>query len=146
MAETENKKEKTKKPKKKNQSNLKLDKSVIIFFTIIIIALIGFTILVLVQETKKTYITSFGEDMSSKIIIDDKMTKMDIIVNVKGVETKQHGKLSNITSEDTNDGVNVYEVELDVGENITEKVIIEIKDNELTLLYDDGTKVIYKEM
>ena len=145
MAETENKKEKTKKPKKKNQSNLKLDKSVIIFFTIIIIALIGFTILVLVQETKKTYITSFGEDMSSKIIIDDKMTKMDIIVNVKGVETKQHGKLSNITSEDTNDGVNVYEVELDVGENITEKVIIEIKDNELTLLYDDGTKVIYKE-
>jgi hypothetical protein len=136
MAEENNKP--TKPKKSKSKSNIKLDKGTIIFFAVLIIALIGFTILVLVQELKTTYVVDFGEEINSTVEINEDRTKIDLIVNVQGAETKQHGTLTLIED-------NEYKAELKVGEDTTETVTIIIEENQLKLMYDDGTEIIYKE-
>lgn len=136
MVDENNKPKKSKKPKK--PSNIKLDKGTIIFFAVLIVALIGFTILVLVQELKTTYVVDFGEEINSTVEINEDRTKIDLIVNVQGAETKQHGTLTLIED-------NEYKAELKVGEDTTETITVIIEENQLKLMYDDGTEIIYKE-
>lgn len=123
------------KPKK----NAKIDKPTLIFFICIIIGLITFTIILLVQSSKTVYIANFGEEMTSTIKIDDSKTKIDLIMDVKGSTSKQHGTLT-VTEES-----NIYTAELVVSETETETVELIFKETELILRFDDGTEILYKE-
>lgn len=129
------KKDKAYKPKK----NTKIDKPTLIFFICIIIGLITFTIILLVQSSKTVYVANFGEEMSSTIKIDDSKTKIDLIMDVKGSTSKQHGTLS------VTDDANIYIAELVVSETETETVELIFNETELILRFDDGTEILYKE-
>jgi len=115
----------------KGKGKSKVDPLTAIFFAIMIIGLILFTVLYIVKSNSAVYETSFGE-ITSTVEINDLMKTISMKVNVDDQVMKQTGKYT-----ETDDG---YKVTFD-----DEVVTIKINEDTLDVIYDDGSKISYKE-
>jgi hypothetical protein len=132
MDNTENKKKSTTNKKK---SDSKFTKSDGIFFIIICIGLIIFTIILVHKNaSKRTFETSFGENTYSTITLkNDKDIQVDVYVDKEQISS-QKGEYQKGTETDA------YIVDID-----DDNIQMNIEDDTLTLIYDDNTSVTYKE-
>lgn len=124
-----------KKPNKsyKFGKNIIIDKPTIIFFSIMAVGLVILTLIVLLTPTSKTYIASYGDITISVEMHND--NKIDFIIDTGETKLTTNGTYKVIED-------NKYSVKFD--EDETELTMV-VEDEKLTLIYDDGTEIIYKE-
>lgn len=130
------------KPNTKQSTNKKkkntIDIPTIIFFAIMIIGLIIFTIILLKKPTSKIYYKDYGNNITMLVEFYNKSNDIDIAVDVDNNRSLQKGTYEKTKKE------NAYLATFT--ENNTEmKVNISIKDKEMTLIFDDGTEIILEE-
>lgn len=130
------------KPKKKKR-NGKLDIPTIIFFGLLVVGLIVLTIIILKKPSSKIYSKKYGDNIETLVEVY-KNGDIDLSVSVDGDRTLQQGTYKSI-DDSSNDGYNgEYEATFEEN-NTTIKVKMVIKDDTLTLTYDDGTTIDFKE-
>ena len=130
------------KPKKKKR-NGKLDIPTIIFFGLLVVGLIVLTIIILKKPSSKIYSKKYGDNIETLVEVY-KNGDIDLSVSVDGDRTLQQGTYKSI-DDSSNDGYNgEYEATFEEI-NTTIKVKMVIKDDTLTLTYDDGTTIDFKE-
>ena len=130
-----------KKPKKKSKG--KIDIPTAIFFGVLVVGMIILTIIILKKPSSKIYSKSYGDDIEALVEVY-KNGDIDLAISMKDDQTLQQGKYKSVddSSKDTYDG----EYEVTFNENgVDIKVKMIIKDDKLTLTYDDGTSIDFKE-
>lgn len=143
MNEKPKKPEKSKKPKKSHKIDKKT-KSTIIFIVIAIVLIIVTIIIANVSSSNKTYkyIADYGE-IKTSVILDTSKFEATFTVNVQGNKVSQvctYQSLSESESSDSNYTIN-GQYDLFLNEDETARMIVD--ENELTIIYDDGTSVKY---
>ena len=138
-----NDKKKEYKPSK-NKKKETINKANIIFFVIMIIGLVLFTIILLIKSNSKTYETKFGDDIISTVTLSGS-NKIDIIVEVNEISSVQHGTYKEITDDDID---NNYIITINNEDSSNQKIdLLEmiVEDTILKLKYEDGSIIEYKE-
>lgn len=131
----------SKKPKKKSKG--KIDIPTAIFFGVLVVGMIILTIIILKKPSSKIYSKSYGDDIEALVEVY-KNGDIDLAISMKDDQTLQQGKYKSVddSSKDTYDG----EYDVTFNENgVDIKVKMIIKDDKLTLTYDDGTSIDFKE-
>lgn len=142
MADEKNteKKPKTAKPKKK--ANGKIDTPTIIFFSILVIGLIIFTVILLTRPTSKIYSAQYGDTFTIAAELYSN-GNIDLAVDVGEDRVIQSGTFEEITDDDIEDNYSAIFVNEEDKTNVEVELLI--VDDELTITYDDGTEIILKE-
>lgn len=146
MAEQPKKLEKSKKPKKPAKVNKKI-KSTIIFIIIAIVLIVITVIITKVASTNKThkYIADYGE-IKTSIVLDTSKLEATFTINVQGNKVSQTctyqsiDKSESSESSESNNNIN-GQYELYLNEEETAKMIID--EDDLALIYEDGTSIKY---
>lgn len=136
--------EKKSKPKKKK--NGKIDKPTLIFFILMIIGLIVLTIIILTKPTSKIYAKDYGQFVVAVEIYSN--NKVDMAIDVDDNRVLQQGTYKEIKDDDIENNFKAVFVSDDetTGETIETEVELIIKDDILTIVYDDGTEIELKEI
>jgi len=135
--------EKKDKKKKKKSKKSKVDFPTIIFFSLLIIGAVVLTIIAMKKPNSKLYSKIYGDNIETLVEVYDN-NEVDIAVSVDGDRTLQQGKYT-IVGEKSKDS---YDGEYDVvftenGKEIEVKMVI--KEDKMTLTYEDGTTIEFKE-
>lgn len=141
---------KDKKPKKKGglfSSNKKVNEQRLtyIFFGILIVGLIIFTIILFMQKPRK-YVATFGDDVTTTIELNEE--KIQIKVAVGGTKITQNGSLvALMDGEDEVGKFTIYEATLEPMTDEEEEEVVQVKvyDDYLILAYDTGETVTYEK-
>lgn len=112
-----------KKPTKK--SGLKIDKMQLIFFSVLMVGLIIFIIIMIYNNSKQKYTAKFGENITATIKINDEVFELEI--NADGTKVSQVGKCTQV------DDTNKYKIEFE--DKSTAECEIFEDDNRLILYY-----------
>lgn len=141
MDNTTNKKEQSKEKVKKTKkfNNKILDKPTIIFFSIMIILLVFFTVILFITPSKDIYKANFGDNMYSTITIDKNKSTVVLEMNINNEISEDTGTIKDITPKDATKDNKLYKV---VFNNNKDEVTFIINDK-LTLEYEDGTTIEY---
>lgn len=115
----------TKKPVKKTKPLI--DKTQLIFFGVLFVGLIIFVIIMVYNNSKQKYTTTFGDNITATVKINDDVFELEI--NADGTKSSQTGKCTKI--KDTNK----YSIEFE-DKTKAECEILEDKDK-LILYYKD---------
>lgn len=135
--------EKKSKPKKKK--NGKIDKPTLIFFILMIIGLIVLTIIILTKPTSKIYAKDYGQFVVAVEIYSN--NKVDMAIDVDDNRVLQQGTYKEIKDDIENNFKAVFVSDDETtGETIETEVELVIKDDILTIVYDDGTEIELKEI
>ena len=137
-------KKKEYKPTKVKNKKATIDKANIIFFVLMIVGLVFFTIILLLKSNSKIYETKFGDDIISTVTLSDS-NKIDISVEIDDVTSIQHGTYKEITDDkvDNNYMITINADDEDVSKQETLEMIVE--DTTVKLKYEDGSIIEYKE-
>ena len=130
------------KPKKKKR-NSKLDIPTIIFFGVLIVGLIVLTVILLKKPSSKIYSKTYGDNIETLVEVY-KNGDVDLSVSIDGDRTLQQGTYKSIDDSSNDEYNGEYEATFEEN-NTTIKVKMVIKDDTLTLTYDDGTTIDFKE-
>ena len=136
--------EKKSKPKKKK--NGKIDKPTLIFFVLMIIGLIVLTIIILTKPTSKIYAKDYGQFVVAVEIYSN--NKVDMAIDVEDNRVLQQGTYKEIKDDDIENNFKATFISDDetTGETVKTEVELVIKDDILTIVYDDGTEIELKEI
>lgn len=138
-----NDKKKEYKPSK-NKKKETINKANIIFFVIMIIGLVLFTIILLIKSNSKTYETKFGDDIISTVTLSGS-NKIDIIVEVNEISSVQHGTYKEITDDDIDNNYIITINNEDSSNQKIDSLEMIVEDTILKLKYEDGSIIEYKE-
>ena len=138
-----NDKKKEYKPSK-NKKKETINKANIIFFVIMIIGLVLFTIILLIKSNSKTYETKFGDDIISTVTLSGS-NKIDIIVEVNEISSVQHGTYKEITDDDIDNNYIITINNEDSSNQKIDSLEMIVEDTVLKLKYEDGSIIEYKE-
>ncbi len=127
------------KPSKKKKGSV--DKANIIFFVIMIIGLILFTLILLLKSNSKTYTTTFGDNIVSTVKLTGS-NNIDISITVDDITSNKHGTYTEITDDKVD---NNYKITIDNDDKKKETLEMVVDESTVTLKYDDGSVVKYKE-
>ena len=138
-----------KKPKKKGglfSSNTKVNEQRLtyIFFGILIVGLIIFTIILFMQKPRK-YVATF-DDVTTTIELNEE--RIQIIVAIGGTEITQNGSLvALMDGEDEVGKFTIYDATLEPMTDEEEEEVVQVKvyDDYLILAYDTGETVTYEK-
>lgn len=136
----ENEKKPVKKPKRKG----KVDTPTMIFFIVMVVGLIVLTIIILTRPTSKIYTKAYGEDFIVSIELYSN-GNIDIAVDAKDDRVLQSGKYEEIKDDDIENNYIATFEETENDKAVETKVNLRIVEDELTLTYDDGSTVVFKE-
>lgn len=136
----ENEKKHTRKPKR----NGKVDTPTLIFFIVMVVGLIVLTIIALTRPTSKIYTKEYGEDFIVSVELYSN-GNIDIAVDAKNDRVLQSGKYEEIKDDDIENNYIATFEETENDKVVETKVNVFIVEDELTLTYDDGSTVIFKE-
>ena len=139
-----------KKPKKKGglfSSNTKVNEQRLtyIFFGILIVGLIIFTIILFMQKPRK-YVATFDDDVTTTIELNEE--RIQIIVAIGGTEITQNGSLvALMDGEDEVGKFTIYDATLEPMTDEEEEEVVQVKvyDDYLILAYDTGETVTYEK-
>ncbi len=139
-----------KKPKKKGglfSSNTKVNEQRLtyIFFGILIVGLIIFTIILFMQKPRK-YVATFDDDVITTIELNEE--RIQIIVAIGGTEITQNGSLvALMDGEDEVGKFTIYDATLEPMTDEEEEEVVQVKvyDDYLILAYDTGETVTYEK-
>lgn len=128
---------------KKSRSKSKIDIPTTIFFGVLIVGLIVLTIIILRKPSSKIYSKKYGDNIETLVEVY-KDGDIDIAVQIDDDRTLQQGKYKSV-DDSKNDGYDgEYEATFtENGEEIKVKMVI--KGDTLTLTYDDGSTIDFKE-
>ena len=138
-----NDKKKEYKPSKNNKKET-INKANILFFIIMIIGLVLFTIILLLKSNSKTYETKFGDDIISTVTLSGS-NKIDIIVEVNEISSVQHGTYKEITDDDIDNNYIITINNEDSSNQKIDSLEMIVEDTVLKLKYEDGSIIEYKE-
>ena len=135
MLENKNKENST--PKKKTSTN-KIDEKQanLIFFAVLVVGLIFFTVLFLLTPSKTQYEAYFGDIRAELTLTTNKGADMNVYVEDTALE--QHGDLSLV--EETEEYA-IYEVTFE-----DETVTLRIEGENLTMTQDSGEVIEFQEV
>ena len=139
-----------KKPKKKGSlfsSNKKVNEQRLtyIFFGILIVGLIIFTIILFIQKPRK-YVATFDDNITTTIELNEE--RIQINVAIGGTEITQNGSLvALMDGEDEVGKFTIYAATLEPMTDEEEEEVVQVKvyDDYLILAYDTGETVTYEK-
>ena len=127
---------------KKSSKKLDEKKLTYIFFGVMAVGLIVFTIILFLHNrVDKTYVASFGDSITTTIELTDE--EINMLVNVNGTEITQHGSLSLL---EQTDEYSIYEATLEPLSEEDEPEVVQIKvyEDSLILAYESGEVIEYE--
>lgn len=133
MADEEKKSTTNNKKKRKG----KIDIPTIIFFVLMIIALVIFTILMFKKPSSRIFRKEYG-DITVLVEMYNDSDEIDI-----AIDTKENRVLQEGTYKKKDD--NTYTATFTDNQNNKSTVDVVVKDDTLTLVYDDGEEIDLKE-
>ena len=136
----ENEKKPSKKPKRKG----KVDTPTMIFFIVMVVGLIVLTIIMFTRPTSKIYTKAYGEDFIVSVELYSN-GNIDIAVDAKNDRVLQSGKYEEIKDDDIENNYIATFEENENDKTVETKVNLLIVEDELTLTYEDGSSVVFKE-
>lgn len=143
-----------KKPAIKSTGKKKVDdkKLSYIFFGILVVAIIGFSILLLLPKSPK-YVKNFGDDIVTTIEIKEKDETIRMLVKIKDNDViEQKGTLTFIADGKSQDAegkevaYKIYEASFEPLDSDEEPEVVQIKvyEKSLILAYDSGEIIEYE--
>lgn len=133
---------KDKKPKKKSKK--KSDITSTIFFIILVIGMIVFTIVILKQPKSIIFSKSYGDEIETLVEVYNN-GEVDLAVSVNGKMAVQQGKYE-VIGEKKKDSYNgKYKLTFVDNKGAVFYINMEIEEPNMTLTYEDGTKIDFKE-
>lgn len=135
---------KTAKPKSSTKKNkLGIDTPTLIFFGVMIVGLIIFTIIIFSRPSSKIYSAQYGENFTVHAELYSNNT-IDLAVDVGKDRIVQSGTYKEITDDDIEfNYIATFVPNVQNVEPVTVNLVI--IDNTLTITYNDGEKIILKE-
>ena len=133
-------KDKEKKPTKKTK-NGKIDKTTIIFFSLLVIGLIVITVIILVTLNKSRLFTKVYDD---DVVITAELSNsgdINLNVNIDDHEMSQSGTFEPIKGMDNTYRATFYNLEDATEETVT----VVVDETEMSIIYDDNSAVTLKE-
>ena len=125
--------------KKKRSGKHKVDIPTIIFIVLIIVGLIVCTYLAFRKPKSVIYKKDYGDTVTVLVEFFYKSDEIDLAIDTEDGKTLQEGKYK------TTDKENEYTATFDDGNGGELKVDIAIEDKSLTMTYEDGSEITFKE-
>lgn len=146
------KKKKPAKPKKSFKLDQKTKNTCIFGGLAIVLIIVAFVIGINTANNKIKYVSNYGDGIKTSITLDTKNFEATLNVEIQGQKISQTGtyistdkQTSDVSSNTTSNVENIpshYELTIQ-SKDKTDIIKMTILNDELTLIYEDGTKVIY---